>query len=49
MVGKERMKVFGGEETPLDRCSSNTSPSLMVLMVHPDGASLEPVCTTTRS
>jgi hypothetical protein len=53
MVGKERIKLLGGEETPTEevekRCSSNTSPSVIVLMVHPDRASFDPGCTTTLS
>jgi hypothetical protein len=39
-IGKERMKVLGGKASPTEefeeRCSSNTSPSLIVLIIHPD-------------
>jgi len=52
MAGKERMKSPGGEETPAEeeeRRSSNTSLSVIALMVHPDRASSDPGCTTTLS
>jgi hypothetical protein len=53
MAEKERMKFPGGEETPTEEVeesrSSNTSPSVIVLMVHPDRASSDPGCTTTLS
>jgi hypothetical protein len=52
MVGKERMKVLR-EEAPFneaaeERYSSSTSSLLMVLIVHPDRASSDPVWTSTR-
>ncbi len=53
MAGKERMKLPGGEESPIEeveeRRSSNTSLSVIALMVHPDRASSDPDCTTTLS
>jgi len=53
LAGKERMKFLGGEETPAEEVeegrSSNTPPSLMFLMTHPDRTSSDPGCTITRS